>query len=66
MEQSKTEWKRYLESFIKEVKDFKEMSEIEFFMEYCVWNFWSELKDIKQEYSNYLISQVRLLSFHTL
>lgn len=51
------EWQRYLVSFIKEVKDFKEMSEIDFFMEYCVWKFWSELEDIKKEYSNYLSLQ---------
>lgn len=57
MEQNKTDWQRYLESFIKEVKDFKKMSEIEFFMEYCVWTFWSELEDIKKEYSNYISLQ---------
>ncbi len=57
MEQNKTDWQRYLESFIKEVKDFKKMSEIEFFMEYCVWTFWSKLEDIKKEYSNYISLQ---------
>ena len=57
MEQNKNDWQRYLESFIQEVKDFKEMSEIEFFMEYCVWTFWCELEDIKKEYSNYLSLQ---------
>lgn len=46
-----TDWQRYLKSFIKEVKDFANLSEWDFFMNYCLS--WEEEHDIKKQYESY-------------
>lgn len=46
-----TEPKKYLESFIQEVKDFKELSEVEFFIKYCASI--TEKHDLGQDYNSY-------------
>lgn len=46
-----TDWQRYLKNFIQEVKDFENLSELDFFMKYCLS--WEEEHDIKKEYETY-------------
>ena len=55
METKQTEWERYLESFIQEVTDYKELEAIQFYMKYCVWTWWTEQEDIKEQHTNYLL-----------
>lgn len=46
-----TDWQRYFKNFVQEVKDFSNLSEVEFFMKYCLS--WEEEHDIKKEYESY-------------
>ena len=48
----KNDSQRYLESFIQEIKDYKELSTVQFYIKYCLS--WNELKDIDNEYKKYL------------
>lgn len=42
---------RYVESFIQAVKDFKELSEVQFFIEYCISS--TEKYNLEQDYNSY-------------
>lgn len=44
---------RYLEYFIQQVKDYRDLTTIEFFMKYCVWNYWNESDEIENDYQLY-------------
>jgi hypothetical protein len=48
---NKTDWQRYLESFIQEVKDYKELSTIDFYIKYCTS--WNEISEIVKDYERY-------------
>jgi len=53
METKQTDWERYLESFIQEVTDYKELEAIQFYIKYCLS--WWEEDDIKELHTNYLL-----------
>ena len=48
-----TEWQRHLEWFIKEIKDYSELSTMQFYMKYCFS--WNEDEVMQKQYKDYLL-----------